>query len=175
MTSMNWKTDYDERKKSNYKDRTNVNSKKPSKDPLELMGRRTFYIYNNFSNSFCSHYITKTIIYFQWIEMSHYGSSRPRVFCKKSILENFAKFRPKHTYHSHVYIKKETLAEVFSCEFCEISEIFKSNLFYRTPPLAASVILLLYMLCYSQTCSQKQDFFENIFLSRFWGVILDLL
>ena len=28
------------------------------------------------------------------------------------------------------FIKKETLAQVFSCEFCEIS---KSNFFYRTP------------------------------------------
>ena len=33
-------------------------------------------------------------------------------------------------------IKKETLAQVFSCE---ISEIFKSIFFYRTPPVAASV------------------------------------
>ena len=28
------------------------------------------------------------------------------------------------------FIKKETLAQVFSCEFCEIS---KNNFFYRTP------------------------------------------
>ena len=32
-------------------------------------------------------------------------------------------------------IKKETLAQVFSYELCEI---FKNNLFYRTPPVAAS-------------------------------------
>ena len=32
-------------------------------------------------------------------------------------------------------IKKETLAQVFSCEFCEI---FKNNFFYRTLPVAAS-------------------------------------
>ena len=33
------------------------------------------------------------------------------------------------------FIKKETLVQVFSCEFCEISE----NVFsYRTPPLATS-------------------------------------
>ena len=32
------------------------------------------------------------------------------------------------------FIKKETLAQVFSCEFCEIS---KNTLFYRTPPEAA--------------------------------------
>ena len=32
-------------------------------------------------------------------------------------------------------VKKETLAQVFSCEFCEIS----NNIFsYRTPPVAAS-------------------------------------
>ena len=33
------------------------------------------------------------------------------------------------------FIKKETLAQVFSCEFCEIS---KNIFFYRTPPVAAS-------------------------------------
>ena len=33
-------------------------------------------------------------------------------------------------------LKKETLAQVFSCEFCEIS---RSNFFYRTPLVAASV------------------------------------
>ena len=32
-------------------------------------------------------------------------------------------------------IKKETLAWVFSCEFCEIS---KNNLYYRTPLVTAS-------------------------------------
>ena len=32
-------------------------------------------------------------------------------------------------------IKKETLAQVFSCEFCEIS---KNNFFCRTPPVTAS-------------------------------------
>ena len=36
------------------------------------------------------------------------------------------------------FIKKETLAQVFSCEFCEIS---KNTFFYRTPPVAASVYL----------------------------------
>ena len=32
--------------------------------------------------------------------------------------------------------KKESLAEVLSCEFCEIS---KKTFYYRTPPVAASV------------------------------------
>ena len=35
------------------------------------------------------------------------------------------------------FIKKETLAQVFSCEFCEISK----NTSYRTPPVAASVLI----------------------------------
>ena len=35
----------------------------------------------------------------------------------------------------NLFIKKETLAQVFSCQFCEISK----NIFsYRTPPVAAS-------------------------------------
>ena len=33
------------------------------------------------------------------------------------------------------FIKKETLAQVFSCEFCEIS---KNTFFYRIPLVAAS-------------------------------------
>ena len=33
------------------------------------------------------------------------------------------------------FIKKETLAEVFSCEFCAI---YENTFFYRTPPVAAS-------------------------------------
>ena len=33
------------------------------------------------------------------------------------------------------FIKKETLAQLFPCEFCEIS---KNTFFYKTPPVAAS-------------------------------------
>ena len=39
------------------------------------------------------------------------------------------------------FIKKETLAQVFSCEFCEIS---KNTFSYRTPLVAASVSIMLY-------------------------------
>ena len=38
-------------------------------------------------------------------------------------------------------IKEETLAQVFSCEFGEIS---KNTLFYRTPLVAASMIIFQY-------------------------------
>ena len=37
------------------------------------------------------------------------------------------------------FIIKETLAQVFSCEFCEISQ---NTFSYRTPPVAASVLIL---------------------------------
>ena len=72
-------------------------------------------------------------------------SSRPEVFCKKGVLRNFTKFTGKHLCQSLFFnkvagqacnfIKKETLAQVFSCEFCEIS---KNTFFYRTPLVAAS-------------------------------------
>ena len=66
-------------------------------------------------------------------------------FCKKGVLKNFAKFTRKHLGQSLFLNKvagaacnviiKETLAQAFSCEFCEI---FKNTFFYRTPPVAAS-------------------------------------
>ena len=67
--------------------------------------------------------------------------SRLKLFCKKNVLKNFEKFIRKDLCHSLSlnkvggwglnFIKKETLTQVFSCEFREISEnIF---LFYRTP------------------------------------------
>ena len=60
----------------------------------------------------------------------------PEVFYKKGVLKNFTKFTGKHLYQSLFLIKlqasdlqlygKETLAQVFSCEFCEI---FKNTFF----------------------------------------------
>ena len=51
-------------------------------------------------------------------------SSRPNVFCKKGVLRYFTKFTGKHLSQSLFcnFIKKETLAQVFSSEFCEISK-----------------------------------------------------
>ena len=52
-------------------------------------------------------------------------SSRPELFCKKVVLENFAKF---------IVVSSGTGV---SCEFCNI---LKNNLFCRAPPVAASGI-----------------------------------
>ena len=74
-----------------------------------------------------------------------FRSSHRRCSVTKGVLRNFAKFTGKHLYQSFFFntvagacsfIKKETLAQVFSCESCEIS---KNAFCYRTPPVAASV------------------------------------
>ena len=57
-------------------------------------------------------------------DMALHRNSRPEVFCKKGFLKNFAKFTEKHLCQSLLF-KKVTLAQVFSCEFCEV---FKSIL-----------------------------------------------
>ena len=53
----------------------------------------------------------------------------PEVFYKKTVLENLPKFTGKHLRQSPYlinFITKESLAEMFSCESCEI---FKNILF----------------------------------------------
>ena len=67
-----------------------------------------------------------------------YRSSHRRCSVRKGILRNFAKLIRKHMYQRLFlnkvtglnFIKKETLVQVFSSEFCEISK----TLFYRTLP-----------------------------------------
>ena len=51
------------------------------------------------------------------------------MFCEKSALRSFAKFAGIHLCQRLFFIKKETLAEVFFCEFCEI---FMNTFFHRT-------------------------------------------
>ena len=63
-------------------------------------------------------------------------SSHRRCFVKKGVLRNFAKLTEKHL-RQRLFFKKESLAQVFFWEFCEISK----NIFsYRTPLVAASVL-----------------------------------
>ena len=67
--------------------------------------------------------------------------SRLKLFFKKNVLKNFAKFVGKYLCNSLFfnkvagwglnYVKKETLTQVFSCEFREIFKII--FLFYTTP------------------------------------------
>ena len=52
-------------------------------------------------------------------------SSHRRCFIKKVFLKNFVKFKGKHLCQI-LFIKKDALAQVFSCEYCEI---FENNVF----------------------------------------------
>ena len=63
---------------------------------------------------------------FREAQTARYRSSHQRCSIKISVLKNFAKFTG---------VKKATLAQVFSCEFCDIS---KNTFFHRTPPVAVS-------------------------------------
>ena len=69
----------------------------------------------------------------------YYISSRPEVLCKKGVLRNFTKFTGKHLCQSLFFNKVaglRPLAQVFSCEFYEISK----NTSDGTPLMAASGI-----------------------------------
>ena len=58
-----------------------------------------------------------------------YGSSYRRCSAKKDVPEDLAKFTGKQLCQSlsvQLYSKKETLAQMFPCEYCET--------FNRTPP-----------------------------------------
>ena len=82
----------------------------------------------------------------EWMFLNHSNNrnSGPDMFCKKGGLRNFAKLTGKHLCQGHFFnkvaglacnfIKKVTLAQVFSCKFCKIA---KNTFSYRTPLMAA--------------------------------------
>ena len=84
------------------------------------------------------------------LKLVHSRSSHPELFCKRDVPRNVAKFTEKHLCHRLFFnkvvdlrpatlFKKETLPQVFSCEFCEKC---KNTFFNRTPLVAASIIPL---------------------------------
>ena len=66
-----------------------------------------------------------------WTEFYILRSRRPKVFCKKGVLKNFAKFTGKHLCQSPFFDKVAGLRKFW--------EIFKNTFSYRTPLVAASV------------------------------------
>ena len=97
------------------------------------------------------------------------------MFCKRGVLINFPKFTGKHLCQSIFFnkvadlnfIKKETLTQVFSCEFCEISK----NIFsYRAPLMAASVVscdLFLFYLAFHVSLVEFLEDIKVLKLTRF--------
>ena len=84
----------------------------------------------------------KSIWVFYYFDFDRsYRKSRPEVLCKKRCFRNFEKFTRKHLCQSlffnnvagprsAILLKKETLAQVFSCEYCKIPKntFFKEHL-----------------------------------------------
>ena len=110
---------------------------------------KNLYLFNNSHwnfRKFCFYWnkLNKLGIYlFFFIIVSgqilHATSTHQRCYIKKSVLRNFTKFTGKHLRQGLFlieacnFIKKETLARVFSCEFCEISKnTFFTEHLYRT-------------------------------------------
>ena len=90
-------------------------------------------------------------------------SSHPEVFCKKDVLRNFAKIKRKHLailkkLQACNFINKENLAQLFRCEFCEIS---KNTFSYRTPPVAASAIYLMLAIAIWKSKKYYLNFHDN--------------
>ena len=73
--------------------------------------------------------------------------SHPEMFCKKKVFLKISQNSQENTCArvsfliklQFSFIKKEALAQVFSCEFSEIS---KDNFFHRIPLVAASVFAI---------------------------------
>ena len=79
--------------------------------------------------------ILTNILHVSPIFYHYFQKQPPEVFYKKGFLRNFAKFTEKQQCQSLFlikFIKKETLAQVFSCEFCKISKKTFSTEYLRT-------------------------------------------
>ena len=104
---------------------------------------------------------TQLTIGMKWVRRKYTDHTKPRrsrleVFCKKGVLTNFAKFTGKYlrqrlSFNKVVgfrpeacnFIKNESMAQAFSCEFCEIS---KNTFSHRTPLVASSKNGVFYTL-----------------------------
>ena len=103
--------------------RCSVNAEKMLKQQLWKCGhfRRIEVLFN----------VLLTGEFYKLLSHFHFRKQLSGGFCKIGVLQNFAKFTGKHTCQSlflkkgaglrpETLLKKETLAQVFSCEFCGI-------------------------------------------------------
>ena len=100
-----------------------------------------FFIYDSFETAVLYEIILSMIVNSEAVTqrcsvkkrvLRKFAKSRGKHLCQSLFFNKFASLRPKACN----FIKKETLAQVFSCEFYEIS---KNTFSYRTPLVAASV------------------------------------
>ena len=103
------------------------------------------FLWNWWRLPFFAKHLRCLLLSFNYCSEKMSRSSHQEVFCKKGVLRHFAKFTGKQLCQSLFFnkaadqacnfIKKETLAQVFSSQFCKIS---KSTFSYRSLPLTAS-------------------------------------
>ena len=95
------------------------------------------HFFNELSNTWSSIH-EKVKKHWSWVEKKRclYRSSHRRCFLRKGVLRNFTNFTGKHPCQS-LFIKKESLAQVLSCEFCEISKntFFTEHLWTTASPI----------------------------------------
>ena len=85
-------------------------------------------------------------------------SSRPEVLCDRDVLKNFVKFIGKHLYQS-LFVNKETLSQVLSCQYHEIS---KNTFFNITLLVAASDFSKKFSIKRIFICILKFNFICNM-------------
>ena len=98
-----------------------------------------------FTSWLVSHQVCIHMQYFFGVIRNKLQKQSLEVFCKKDVLKNFAKSTGKHLCQSLFFkkvaglsnfIKKETLAQVFSCKFCEnFKNIFCTEHLWTTASL----------------------------------------
>ena len=112
------------------------------------------------------------VYFFVKFSMSYIEAVALRCSLKKVLkFWNFAKFTGKHLCQglflnkvaslrlAALLKKRETLAQMFFCEFCKI---FKNTFSYRIPPVAASVsYVLLYFHCTDLTSNPSLGYHDG--------------
>ena len=82
-----------------------------------------------------THCSTVSIVDFEQVNTSWEGLLKVFMIFSK-VFQSLNLFQIKFPKISCNFVKKEALAQVFSCEFCQI---YQNTFSYRTPPVAASV------------------------------------
>ena len=83
------------------------------------------------------HFKKLLLLFFSCVWTWFFQKQPPEAFCKKGVVKNFAKFTG-NTFARVFFTKLQTLAQLFSCEFCEI---FKSTFCTEHLWMTASVLL----------------------------------
>ena len=100
-----------------------------------------------------------SLLFHLWTEAVSWRCSVKNVFLE--ILQNSQKnrcarvsFLIKLKTSACNFIKKETVAQVFTCEFCKIS---KNTFSYRTPPVAPSLWIIFFIILNTTRNSRRYD------------------